>query len=105
MPCHFPYGLIIIALKKYIISILGQLSARLPDCEFETLGQPTFFTKQCDTEDMVFATFLILDESEHQSVHSIFTDLANLQIISRHEISVQNTNVYCPPTVSQELVT
>lgn len=93
--CHFPYGL-----KENVIFILGKLSANLPDCTVEALVQPTFFTS--DTEDVVFAAFPILYKScEHQSIQSIFVDLTNLQTISRHEISVHNTNVYSPPTASQ----
>lgn len=97
--CHFPYGL-----KENVIFILGKLLANLPDCTVEGLVQPTFFTSA--TEDVVFAAFLIPYKScEHQSIHSIFVDLTNLQTISRHEISFHNTNVYSPRTASQAQVT
>lgn len=92
MLCCSPYGLIITALKK---CSLPSRPASLPGCIFETK-----FLHQCDTEDMVFAAFPVLDESwKHQSVCSIFIDLANLQIRSRHEISVHSTTIDCPPWV------
>ena len=64
-------------------------------------------TKQCDTEDpLVFAAFPILDKSrEHQTVGSIFTDLTNVEIISRHDVAVSHACAYYAPTVRQERVT
>ena len=62
-------------------------------------------TKQHHTEDVVLAAFLIpVKSQEHPNICSIFIDLTNLEIISRQDIFVNNTQAYYRPTETWEQV-
>lgn len=64
-----------------------------------------FHTKQCHTEDVVLAAFLIpVKSQEHPNICSVFIDLTNLEIISRQDISGNNTQAYYRPIESWEKV-
>lgn len=83
-----------------------QALSQSPWLHIWSICSANFFTKQCDKEDMVLAAFPLQNKSgEQRNICSIFIDLANLEITNRHEISVNNPRVSCPPNVSQELVT
>ena len=84
-----------------VVSVLGKHLPRLLLNGISGALCTNFHTKQCHTEDVVLAAFLIpVKSQDHPNICSICIDLTNLEIISRQDISVNNTQAYYQPIES-----